>query len=182
MTVLPAASRQIKRHLIADVIRKRWRGMSYSFDIKSSVDLFAEFRLQVEEYRKDPVSSGKAVICAILSWHVVEWIYKEYSNALAAFATKRDFQEFVKTQCQSLSYMQDIANGSKHRGITKYEPTVKDTNMHQGAFSSAFSKAFDVSSLRIVLDGDVFVYFDEELDRVEAYLRDLFTNTLNANV
>lgn len=156
--------------------------MSYSFDIKSPADLFAEFRLRAEEYRKDPTSSGNAVICAILSWHVVEWIYQEYSTTLVKFSTKRDFQEFVKTECHSLSYMQDIANGSKHRGITMYEPTVKGTKKHQGAFSPGFSKGFDVSSLRIVLDDGVFVYFDEEIEKAEAYLTGLFTNTLKVGV
>lgn len=156
--------------------------MSYSFDIKSSADLFNEFRSRAGDYRKDPLSSGNAVICAILSWHVVEWVYQEYSTELTRFTKRRDFQDFVKTECHSLSYMQDIANGSKHRGITMYEPAVKDTKKHQGGFSKGCSKGFDVSSLRVVLDGGVFAYFDEELDKVEAYLVDLLANTLKVNV
>ncbi|KGY07007.1 hypothetical protein [Vibrio sinaloensis] len=155
--------------------------MSYSFDIKDSKDLFHEFSRLVGEYRKDPLSSGSAVICAIFSWHVVEWIYQEYPSLTATYPKKRDFQDFMKSSCPALSYMQDVANGSKHRGITMYQPVVKKTERHQGAFSSAFSKDFDVSSLKIELDGGV-AYFDEEVDKVEAYIKHFFSNTLKENV
>ncbi len=87
----------------------------------------------------------------------------------------------MKSSCPALSYMQDIANGSKHRGITRYQPVVKKTERHHGAFSSAFSKDFDVSSLKIELDGGV-AYFDEEVDKVEAYIKHFFSNTLKENV
>ncbi|MEZ9392872.1 hypothetical protein AB4222_13310 [Vibrio splendidus] len=156
--------------------------MSYSFDIKDSKDLYHEFKSRSEKYHADKMSSGNAVICAILSWHIVEWIYQEYGSSLKDFSTKRKFQDHVKLECPSLSYMQDIANGSKHRGITMYTPAVKETKSHKGAFSSAFSKAFDVSSLRIELENEVFVYFDDELDKVNSYLEGLFCNRLNVNV
>ncbi|MCP4878176.1 MAG: hypothetical protein GY896_22200 [Gammaproteobacteria bacterium] len=153
--------------------------MSHSFNIKNSADLFSEFCLNVEEYRKDPMSSGKAVICAILAWHVVDWIFHEYRNVLVKFTSKTQFQNFVKKECPSLHYMQDIANGSKHRVFLKsYKPIVKDTEKHQGAFSSGFSGGFDVSSLRIYLGESSFVYFDEELEKVEAYITALFSNSL----
>ncbi|HDM8199184.1 TPA: hypothetical protein P0E36_005391 [Vibrio harveyi] len=156
--------------------------MSYSFDIKNSKDLFQEFSCLAEEYRKEPLSSGSAVICAIFSWHIVEWIYQEYPSLATTYPKKRDFQNFMKGSCPALGYMQDIANGSKHRGITMYQPVVKKTERHQGAFSSAFSKDFDVSSLKIELDGGVVAYFDEEVDKVEAYIKQFFSNTLKENV
>ena len=164
------------------VIRYWGFGVSYSFDIKDSKDLYLEFKSRADEYREDKMASGNAVICAILSWHIVEWIYQEYGSSLKDFKKKREFQDYVKLECPSLSYMQDIANWSKHRGITMYTPAVKETKSHKGAFSSAFSKAFDVSSLRIELENEVFVYFDDELDKVDSFLKNLFRNTLNINV
>ena len=156
--------------------------MSYSFDIKSSQDLYLEFKTRTEDYRKDKMSSGNAVICAILSWHIIEWIYQEYDSTLTKFSTKRKFQDYVKRECPSLSYMQDIANGSKHRGITMYTPAVKETKSHKGAFSSGFSNGFDVSTLRIELENQVFVYFDDELDKADYFLAIFFRNVLNIKV
>jgi hypothetical protein len=156
--------------------------VSYAFDIKDSKDLYLEFSSRAVDYRNDKMSSGNAVICAILSWHIVEWIYQEYGESLKGFNKKREFQDYVKLECPSLSYMQDIANGSKHRGITMYTPAVKETQSHKGAFSSGFSRGFDVSCLRIELENKVFVYFDDELDKVDVFLKDLFHNTLKVNV
>ena len=78
--------------------------------------------------------------------------------------------------------MQDIANGSKHRGITHYTPVVKKTESHQGAFSSGFSKGFDISSLEIELDEGTIVYFDEELSKVEEFFRDFFLQVLKVSI
>lgn len=148
--------------------------MSYSFDIKNSKDLFHEFCIRSEQYRKDPISSGGAVICAILSWHIVEWLYQEHEFLSSEHSKKRDFQNYIKKQCPSLSYMQDIANGSKHRGISNYTPVVKDTRIHQGAFSSGFSNGFDISSLKVELDDGTVVYFDEEIEKVEFFFKEIF--------
>ena len=156
--------------------------MSYSFNIKNSKDLYLEFCKNVKEYRKDQLSSGKAVICAILCWHTVEWIYNEFSSVLSEYSTKGKFQEFMRQSCPPLSYMQDIANGSKHRGITFYTPTVKNTELHEGPFSQGFSKAFDISCLKMDIGGNQSVYFDEELEKAKSFIKEYFQNTLHADV
>lgn len=150
--------------------------MSYSFEIKSSVDLLNELSRRVEDYKNDQLSSGNAVVCAILCWHLVEWIYQEYKGTAPELTKKEDFQKYIKSECNSLSYIQDVANGSKHMGITRYIPQVKSTEKHNGAFSSGFSKGFDISCLRMEIEGNHFVYFDEEiinaLSFLEKYLSD----------
>lgn len=156
--------------------------MSYSFDIKTSIDLYYELIKKINEYNKNKISSGNAVICAILCWHIVEWIYQEYTDQLVAYDSKRKFQDEIKKQCPSLDYMQDIANGSKHRGITMYTPTVKTTESHNGAFSSGFSKGFDVPCLKMELEDKVVVYFDEEIEKSINFIQSLFKNELNENV
>ena len=128
------------------------------------------------------MSSGNAVICAILSWHVIEWIYQEFSSLLAKYPGKGEFQKSIKQKCPSLSYMHDIANGSKHRGITRYTPAVRQTESHKGGFSLGFSKGFDVSCLKLELEIGQIVYFDEELDKFEAFIRKYFQSELGVNV
>ena len=155
--------------------------MNYSFDIKSSVDLLNELSRRVEDYNHNQLSSGNAVICAILCWHVVEWIYQEYGEQLTEFKNQKDFICHIKLQCNSLSYMQDVANGSKHRGITRYKPEIKSTEKHNGAFSSGFSNGFDISCLRMEIEGNQFVYFDEEIAKALFFLKGYFNNCLVRN-
>jgi DNA helicase IV len=88
----------------------------------------------------------------------------------------KEFTEHMKTQCPSLSYIQDIANGTKHGNISKYIPMVKTTAYHSGAFSSGFSTGFDIPSLRMVLDNNQVVYFDKEVINSMAFLDNYFNN------
>lgn len=144
----------------------------YSFDIKSSADLLNELSRRVDDYNNDPLSSGNAVICAILCYHVVEWIHQEYKEELPTELKKpKNFFDYIKSECNSLSYIKDVANGSKHRGITKYIPSVKSTENHNGAFSSGFSKDFDVSCLRMEVEENQVVYFNEEIAKALSFLR-----------
>lgn len=145
--------------------------MGYSFEIRSSIDLLNELSCRVDDYNNDNLSSGKAVVCAILCWHLVEWIYHEHGEQLTEFKSIKDFINYVKTTCDSLSYIQDIANGSKHRGINRYTPIVRSTERKNGAFSSDFSTGFDISCLRMEIDGGRFVYFYEEIDKALSFLR-----------
>ncbi|EPD5446352.1 hypothetical protein ACSBIA_004860 [Enterobacter hormaechei] len=145
--------------------------MGYSFEIRSSVDLFNELSCRVDDYNNDNLSSGKAVVCSIFCWHLVEWIYHEYGDQLTEFKNLKDFNEYVKTSCGSLSFIQDVANGSKHRGINRYKPTVRSTERKNGAFSSGFSNGFDISCLRMEIEGGKFVYFYEEIDKALSFLR-----------
>ena len=162
--------------------------MSYSFEIKTSKELFMELVNLHEAYEKDIMSSGKAISCAIFAWHIVEWIYKEFPEITSIHNTKTNFQTALKNQCHSLKYIQDIANGSKHNGINMYTPTVKNTSSHSGAFSESFSpkafsrKAFNISGLQMELSDGTKVFFDEEIIKVRNFFHSYFTNTLGVNV
>lgn len=70
--------------------------MGYSFEITSSIDLLNELSCRVDDYNNNNLSSGKAVVCSIFCWHLVEWIYHEYDDQLSEFKRLRDFQEYVK--------------------------------------------------------------------------------------
>lgn len=105
--------------------------MSFSFAITSSADLFKAFSLAVDEYLADPQCSAKAVVSAILGWHVVEWIFTEFP-AKVGFGNLAAFQSDLKRQCPSLAYLQDITNGTKHQAIKRYIPVVRRSHAHEG--------------------------------------------------
>lgn len=156
--------------------------MGYSFEIKSSVDLLNELCRRFDDYNNDSLSSGKAVICSIFCWHLVEWVYNEYSDQLTGFENKTDFIKYVKTACYSLSYIQDVANGSKHRGISRYKPKVRSTERKNGAFSSGFSSGFDISCLRMEIEDGQFVYFHEEIDKALSFLKVYLSGLTNSSL
>jgi len=160
--------------------------VSYSFEIQDSRDLFLEFLRRYDEYQNDVMSSGNAVVCAILAWHVVDWIYEEFPSVTGSFKKKSDFQKASKAKCLSLEYIQDIANGTKHKGIDMYKPSVKNTDAKEGSFSEFFSgfshESFDKSGLRMTLDDGSEVYFDEEIFNIKEFLHNYFTNTLGVNI
>lgn len=155
---------------------------SYSFEIRGATDLMRAFLAAVDQYLAEPLCSMKAVVCAMLAWHLADWIYCDYSAISDSFREPSDFRRYLKSQCGSLSYMQDITNGTKHRSITKYTPAISGTEKHSGAFSSDFSKGFDISCLRIALADGTLVYFDEEIQKVRDFWKSYFSNTLKENV
>ncbi len=153
--------------------------VSYSFSIQNAVDLLRALNAAVDDYLTAPLSSGKAVICAMFSWHLVDWIHQEYPAVAMSFLTLTDYQSHLKSQCESLPYMQDITNGTKHRTITRYTPAVKKAEEHCGDFSDDFSREdFDVSCLQLPLADGTFAYFDEEVIKVRDYWNTYFTDTL----
>lgn len=156
--------------------------MPQSFDIKNSTDLFKEFRNRIDEYFKEPLSSGNAVICAMFAWHIADWIYQEFSSISSRYNKIKNFQADLKQNCSSLSYMQDIANGTKHKSITFYVPEVKSAEKHGGAFPSDFNKSFDIPRLKLTLQNGNIVYFDEEIVKVREFWKNYFTKTLGMNV
>lgn len=62
--------------------------------------------------------------------------------------------------------MRDVCNGAKHGTLTKTRnPVVRRTGLHEGAFSSQFSKQFDVSVLEVEMTDGNSVCFDEEVKK-----------------
>ena len=156
--------------------------MAHSFEILNSKDLYLEFLESLNEYRDNQLSSGKAVVCSILCWHIIEWMFQEFSSITQQYPKLKDLQNSMKQQCPSLAYIQDIANGSKHRGINRYTPVVSNTKLHNGLFSGAFSKGFDVDRLMIDLDSGGELYFDEEIEKVNQFIKSYFQNHLDVSV
>ena len=136
--------------------------MSLSFDLQNSGDCLREFQRKVADFKSDSLNTGKARDCAISAWHICDWVHKEHGlrlryNKLSAL--HRD----VKTSCPELGYLQDVANGRKHK-LLAYHPSVRKAYEHRGAFSGGFSRGFDISRLVLELAGGAEVDFEDVLE------------------
>jgi len=149
--------------------------MSLTFDLSTSKDLLKLLLEKSNEFKKDKLNTVLAREGAILCWSLCDWVFSEHGMALG-FKSLRDLQEFVKNNCISMSYMQDLANSSKHKEITKYIPLLKEAKKHRGAFSRAFSRAFNISSLRLVLQNNTELWFEDELEKATTYWAAFFSS------
>ena len=152
---------------------------SFSFDIKSSSDYFNKLKEDYIEFCLNKTSSRVAINCAMTSWHLADWTYKEFNQQLLSqFSVFNSYKDNLKTLCPDLKIMQDITNGSKHFSITKYTPKIKTTGVHDGDFNEDFSNDFDIAALEIELNDGTTVYFDDAIERVinfwELYLSTTF--------
>lgn len=57
--------------------------------------------------------------------------------------------------------LHDLSNAMKHKSLDNPKTKIQKTNIHRGAFSSAFSKAFDISGLQVLFDNDKQIDVDD---------------------
>ncbi len=138
-----------------------------SFDIKTTEDFFKKLIDDSNDFLKDKTSSRIALNCAMTAWHLTEWSFNEFRSQLPSrFTSLNMWQKELKGQCPSLQIMHDLANGTKHYLLTRHIPVIKETKLHKGVFSSAFSRGFDISTLDIELNDGTKIYFEDELESV----------------
>ncbi|MGE6316664.1 hypothetical protein ACQKC1_12945 [Shewanella baltica] len=134
--------------------------MHYSFGTNSFTDYWDSVQRKVAVFLTDPLNEELAVECAGKLWHLCDWYYEEYKNNLP-YKQLIDLQGYVGSECPSLRVMRDICNGSKHASLDKTRtPVIRKTQVHQGAFSSGFSRGFDISMLEVELVDGSIVDFD----------------------
>lgn len=148
-----------------------------SFDIKTSGVFFIKLLEDYGEFKSDYTSSRKALNCAMTAWHLSDWVYHEYNyKEKEEFTHFPSFQKYLKELCPSLQIMHDLTNGTKHYHLARHKPSVEDTELHHGGFSSDFSNDFDVSGLEISMKDGSRLFFEDEMETViefwKKYLRD----------
>nr|VFJ64683.1 MAG: hypothetical protein BECKFW1821A_GA0114235_11773 [Candidatus Kentron sp. FW] len=136
--------------------------MVYSFELQTAAELFAATEDQFRHYLADGLSSRKAVTSAMLCWHIADWVYAESSTLQSRFPKLVDFHRYITAQCRSMKVMQDITNGTKHRDLRTPHAGIVKTEPRAGAFSPAFSRAFDRAELTIHLVDGSDTAFDIE--------------------
>ena len=150
-----------------------------SFDISTSKDFYHKLIEDYEDYKLDPTSSRLAINCAMTAWHLFEWVYNEFKTSLqGTFGTIDIYRDHLKAnECPSLETMHRITNGSKHFLTSKPTDKIQGTEKHLGPFSSAFSAAFDQTSLLVELDNGNKIQFSDELENVVTFWGDYIPKT-----
>ena len=64
-----------------------------------------------------------------------------------------NFQKSLREEYKSFAAMNDICDSTKHSGIDR-KANLKESKKRNGAFSSGFSRGFDVSCLLVVFPDD----------------------------
>ena len=154
-----------------------------SFDIKTTSDFFKKLLEDYKDFCADKTSSRTALNCAMTAWHLTDWTYNEFNQKLSSqFGTLSLFQQYIKQQCPSLQIMHDITNGTKHYLLTRHRPIIKKTKLHKGAFSSGFSRGFDISTLYIELDDGTKIYFEDEIEKTITFWTQYLKSTFNLTI
>lgn len=142
--------------------------MDYSFSINSFDEYWKSTLNTIDLFLADDLNEELAISCANKLWHMCDWYFKENESNLNG--KLRDFQGQCGTENSNLRVMRDICNGSKHAGIEKTRnPMIRRASKHKGAYSSAFSRGFDVSVLEVELTDGTKVYLDDAVKDVQSY-------------
>lgn len=141
----------------------------FSFDIKDSQGLFDKLKRDYHNFSADRLSSDNAINFSITAYHLFEWTEPELKPE------QRDqFKEKKRLIDEDFQIIKDISNGTKHKNITRYAPRLRTTKKHNGAFSNAFSRGFDISVLLVELRDGRELYFEDIADRIYRFWADFF--------
>src|SRR6185369_8796187 len=99
-----------------------------SFNIRTTDDFFKVLLEDYKEFNANRTSSRHAIHCAIIAWHMTEWVYKELESQLS----EDMFIKSMVQQCPSLEIMRSLANGTKHNKRSGKSQTIKSTELHLG--------------------------------------------------
>ena len=153
---------------VSQIIKRRGT-VDYSFSINTFDEYWKSTQNVVKRYLSDDLNEELAVNCANKLWHLCDWYYKENEKSLKLNQLS-DFQGICGNDNSNLRILRDICNGSKHGTIEKTRnPMIRKASKHSGAFSSAFSRGYDVSVLEVELTDGSVVYFDEVVKNVYEY-------------
>ena len=156
---------------------------NYSFEIKTPQDFFQALLEQYDEYKLEPLSSLKAILCAILCFHLKEWAAKAKPQIIDKDLLKNRISETGHETRFHLFF--ELCNGSKHLILTQIEEEKK-------IVSSSFQKTgdyypgdynnedYDTSScLQIELKDGEILNFEIELEKAIEFWKDLFEELNN---
>jgi hypothetical protein len=141
----------------------------FSFDIQDSKGLFDKLVRDYNLFLADKTSSDKAINFSITAYHLYEWTEAELN---------KDEQESLRNKRKQIQedfqIIRDITNGSKHKDINNYVPKLKTAKKHNGSFSSAFSRGFDITVLLVEMNDGREMYFEDIAERVYMFWNNFF--------
>lgn len=145
-----------------------------SFEIKTTKGLYLKLVREHDRIMADLWSSDHAINFSTTAHHLYkDWLKRELIEA--------DYLK-LKAQVESAltiesGIVRDICDGTKHLHIDRPPHVqVSDSGMKQGAFSKAFSRAFDIGGLFLILHDGSKLYFDNVADKVLNFWKNYFDN------
>lgn len=137
-----------------------------SFEIRTAKDLHFKLVREHEQMLADLWSSDHAINFSITAHHLYkDWLKRELSEG-----------DYVKLKLQveadlklEMGIIRDICDGTKHLHLDRPHLHVNNSEVRQGAFSKAFSRAFDVGGLVVTLHDGSKLYFDNVADKVVTF-------------
>lgn len=102
------------------------------FDVVTARDFYAMVIEDFDDFMEEPHAARRALHCAISAYHLHEWVWSDWLKSDAAarerIGIKKSKEAFVSWICQAcvwFTYVQAMANGTKHLGRANDFGTIK---------------------------------------------------------
>ncbi len=150
-----------------------------SFNLQAK-DIYEFLKDSYKEFKIDELDKKKALICALLSYHLIEWkLWEDEPDREIDISTK-DCTDFInKLESEELKnafyIIKDLGNGLKHKILSR-GCKLKKSDTHLGAFDKSFDPTFDRPYL-YVEKGEKHYRFINELEKVVNYWETVYYPT-----
>ena len=134
-----------------------------------------------ERFKATP-NRQSAIEASILAWHVHEWIWHQQHPGEESIQAFRKFQAEMIEKCSALAWVRDVADASKHRGLSRPKKVQRVERKVRvvGPLNTYALNTMPLNSMRsiatlsIVLNDGTSHRFAEALSQVINYWRDNF--------
>jgi hypothetical protein len=132
------------------------------FELRTARDLLKKMRVDIARLAADPLDQYAAFDFFVTASHIPDWLCPGMDQAA------KDARTAMRAESVLLQVCDHVAAGSKHfEVIAKHHNSVERTELHYGAFSPAFSRAFDISELTIYLRDEAAKQLGDSIDAVD---------------
>ncbi len=121
------------------------------FGIENSRDRLNQLKENFEKLKQDELNVSLAEKACEDAWHLADWFFEEQKQTDPTL-TKEKFRCKIYNECPQMKILHDLVNSFKHKKLSNPKVRITETKKHGGAFSSDFSKDFDVSRLEVHLE------------------------------
>lgn len=122
-----------------------------SFNLQAK-DFYEFLKESYDEFKVDSLNKKKALICALLSYHLIEWRLWEDESYKDKEVTNKDIDSYItnlkEDLRESFEIIKDLGNGLKHKVLTRKHET-DNSSLHKGPFYKTFDSTFDISYLYV---------------------------------
>lgn len=130
------------------------------FGIQNSKDRLKQLEENFEKLKQDELNVSLAEQTCSDAWHLVDWVLSE-QKLIDPTLTKGIFRAKVYNECPEMKILHDLVNSFKHKELDRPKVRITETRKHGGAFSSDFSKDFDVSRLEVHFENQSKIDVDD---------------------